>query len=164
MKKVIKILVAISLVLSSLSRRDGRELRIFTFYFLTSKRQIALYSPCWLVGRLGGWLVSPLIFRLLYNKLEQKKTKIRIQIRDLHCLLGLQGVPKKSKCNSGHSRAILATFGRSGNFVTFLGTLGTFGHFWALWALLGPLGTLGTFGHYGPNLKNSIVNFFWDTL
>ena len=75
MKKVVKILVAISLVLSSLSRRDGRELRIFTFYFLTSKRQIALYSPCWLVGRLGGWLVSPLIFRLLYNKLEQKKNK-----------------------------------------------------------------------------------------
>ena len=25
----------------------------------------------------------------VYNRFEQKKTKIRIQIRDLHCLLGL---------------------------------------------------------------------------
>ena len=25
----------------------------------------------------------------VYNRFEQKKTKIRIQIRDLHCLLGI---------------------------------------------------------------------------
>ena len=42
-----------------------------------------------------GWLVSPLMSLFLFNRLEQKK-KIRIQIRDLHCLLGL--VKLNSEC------------------------------------------------------------------
>ena len=36
-----------------------------------------------------GWSVLPLIFLLLFNRLEQKKTKIRIETGELHCLLCL---------------------------------------------------------------------------
>ena len=38
-------------------------LQISAFYFPTFKRQIALYSPCRLVGRSVGWLVGRLVGR-----------------------------------------------------------------------------------------------------
>ena len=43
---------------------DSYQLQISAFFLFSNfrKRQIALYSPCRLVGWSVGWLASPLIF------------------------------------------------------------------------------------------------------